>query len=119
MVVPSLSPSGSLLVLGAYVAEYFRSPTTWKSVDLMEFLNDEAASVQVPSAAVTQDNAPLSWLNIPNTVTPTTATPVESSTVAVTVGCQLPPDDADVTLSKSPMWRSVRSGAVDPADSQA
>lgn len=103
MEVPLLSLSGSLLAADAYFDPAFTTPVTVNTDLLMSRLREKFPNVQVPFAAVVQVNAPLWLLNVPLTVAPATAAPVESRTVAVTFGCQLRSEEAVVALSKSPM----------------
>lgn len=103
MVVPLLSPSGSLLAAGAYVDEAFTTLVTVNTLELVDRLRVKFPSVQMPFAAVTQVSVPLWLVNVPLTVAPATATPAESTTVVATFGCQFRRDDeAVVVLSRSP-----------------
>lgn len=103
MVVPLLSPSGSLLAVDAYVEEAFTTPVTVNTDALVDRLREKSPSVQTPSAAVTQVSVPAWWLNVPLTVAPATGVPLESNTVAVTFGCHLFRDEAAMeALSRSP-----------------
>ena len=103
MVVPLLSPSGSVLAVGAYVEESAVTLVTLNTVDLVNTVKEKFPSEQVPVAAVVQVNVPL-WLeNVPLTVAPGRAIPFESKTVAVTCGCHVHQDEPDlVDLSRSP-----------------
>ena len=103
MVVPLLSPSGSVLAVGVYVEESAATLVTLNTVDLVNTVKEKFPSEQVPVAAVVQVNVPV-WLeNVPLTVAPARAVPVESRTVAVTLGCQVHPDEPEVVaLSRSP-----------------
>lgn len=103
MVVPLLSPSGSVLVVGAYVEEVAVTLVTLNTVDLVKTVKEKFPSEQVPVAAVMQVNVPV-WLEkVPLTVAPAKAVPLESRTVAVTRGCQVHHDEPDVVaLSRSP-----------------
>lgn len=91
------------MALGAYVEEAFTTSVTLNTVLLMKRLTEKFPSVHVPLAAVMQVNVPLWLVNVPLTVAPATACPLESRTVAVTFGCQFQRDEeAMVALSKSP-----------------
>lgn len=104
MVVPLLSPSGSLLAFGAYVDEAFTTLVTVNTVLVVERVREKFPSVQVPLAAVVQVSVPLWLVNVPLTAAPATVAPAEFTTVAVTFGCHFLIEEAAVVeLSRSPM----------------
>ena len=111
IVVPLLSPSGSLLAFGAYVDEALTTLVMVNTVFVVDRLNEKFPSMQVPLAAVVQVSVPLWFVNVPLTVAPATVFPAESITVAVTFGCHfLIEEAAVVALSRSAMWFTAGSG---------
>ena len=77
------------------------------TVDVLVELREKSPIVQVPSAPVVQTEPPFWLVKDPYTVAPSTRTPAESKTVAVTFGWETNADMDAIALHTS--WH-IRSG---------